>query len=139
MGEDSRVHLPRQLPLELLQKEVRAEERGLDQFDPHAGDHGQGAGHGVVLVAGEDHGLPRLDQRAHGNIQPVGGVERQNDPLRLANPEALGGGLPAGQEGLRCPRRRAVIAPAGAGHGGQGLGHGLGDRRGLLQGGGGAV
>ena len=99
----------------------------------------EGAGNGVVLIAGDDHPAARLDQGVNGNIQPVGGIEGKDHLLRLRHMEQRGRLLPAGKGGIRRVHGRPVASPAGAGQMVDGPGRCPGHAGRLLQSGGCAV
>ena len=139
VGAHHRVHLRRQLPPEGLQGGLPVKEGALGRFDGHVRDGPEGPGHRVVLIAGDEHGAPRLHQGFDGDVQAVGGVEGKDHPVRLGHVKE-GGRLPAAGEGrLRRRHGGPVPAPAGGGQVVDGVGAGPGHRGGLAQGGGRAV
>ena len=136
VGVHHRVHLRRQLPPEGLQGGLPVKEGALGRFDGHVRDGPERPGHRVVLIAGDEHGAPRLHQGFEGDVQAVGGVKGKDHPVRLGHVKE-GGRLPAAGEGrLRRRHGGPVPAPARGGQVVHGVGAGPGHRGGLAQGGG---
>ena len=139
VGADDSVRPLFQLPIQVLQELLRLKEGGFHRPRPHPRNGGQRTGDGVMLPAGEEDPSPRPHHGLYRQVQPVGGVVGQDDLLRPGHPKELCRLLPEGQEGPGGPAGGTVVPPAGTGHRPHRLRHGPGHRRGLLEGGGGAV
>ena len=117
-----------QQPLELVQDGLRLKQGRGGHLHLDVWDCGQRPRDGVVLVAGNQHGVPRLDQGLNGDVEPMGGVEGQYHIVGLPHVKQLRRRLAAGEGGLRGQHGRLVSAPSGRGHVvdriGAGTGHG---------------
>ncbi|MPM66604.1 hypothetical protein SDC9_113514 [bioreactor metagenome] len=133
------LHFSGKLLFKLAQNQVRPEQGRSCHLDGHALDGGQRPGDGIVLIARDQHRVPRLYQCVDGDVQPVGRVIGEYHVFRLGHVKQLCGRLPAGQGGLRRLERRLMPSPARACKMIHGIRNSPGDAGRLLQGCGGAV
>ena len=116
MGADHHIHPAPQLLLKGGQHPRLVEYRSLGHPDGEVPPGTQGAGDGVVLIAGDEHRGARTHQGMNGQIERMGGVVGEHHLLWIGYIEELGRRLPQSVEGVRCPHPRPMSASARAGH-----------------------
>ena len=97
MGADHSFDLWGQIVFKGLIHGLRLEQRRTGHFYGHVRDSRQGPGDRIMLVAGHQHRISRLDQGMDSQIEGVGGVEGKDDLLRGGHVEQPRRRLPAGE------------------------------------------